>query len=139
MDTIERHKEAVRTYIRALGTGDVDEFASVLTDDFVAIICGRSVISGPMSREDVLAFIKQVPTISPDGCNLEILSLSAEDDRVACESEGHIVLSNGAEYNNMYIHLFRFRDGKIREVKEYMDTELAVNVYLPVMGAAMEA
>jgi len=139
MGNIERHKDAVRTYIKALGVGDVDLFASVLTDDFAAIICGRSIISGPMTRDEVLAFVKEVPTISPDGINLEILSLTAEDDRVACESEGHVVLRNGAEYNNMYIHLFRFRDGKIREVKEYMDTDLACNVYLPVMGAALEA
>ncbi|MFJ8001296.1 nuclear transport factor 2 family protein [Streptomyces sp. NPDC096310] len=134
----EVDKDIARTYIKALGRGDAELCRSLLTDDFVAIISGRSSISGPMTRDQVLDFFAEVPKIAKDGIPLEILSLTAEDDRVACESEGHVTLNDGAEYNNMYLHLFRFRDGKICQLKEYMDTELACQVYLPVWLAAQE-
>jgi ketosteroid isomerase-like protein len=133
MSNTEAHKDAVRTYFKAMGDGDVDSFRSVITDDYVAVISGQSKISGTLTYDQVLAFVGGVPKMTTGGFNFDILSLTAEDDRVVSESQGHSTLSNGAEYDNQYIHLFRFRDGKIREVKEYMDTTLAENVLLPVI------
>ncbi|CAI7979683.1 Nuclear transport factor 2 family protein [Frankia sp. Hr75.2] len=129
----EAHKDAVRTYFKAMGAGEVDLFRSVITDDYVAIVCGKSKISGTLTYDQVLAFVGGVPQMTKNGFNFEIASLTAEDDRVVSESTGKSTLSNGAEYNNQYTHLFRFRDGKIREVKEYMDTTLAEKVLLPVI------
>jgi uncharacterized protein len=84
-------------------------------------------------RDQVVAFVGAVPQMTKDGIRFEVLSLTAEDDRVACESEGQSTLSTGVEYNNHYIHLLRFRDGKICEVREYMDTQLAETALLPLM------
>lgn len=131
--TNEAHKDAVRTYFKAMGAGDVDLFRSVISDDYVAIISGQSNISGTLTYDQVLAFVGGVPKMTKGGFNFDIVSLTAEDDRVASESNGQSTLSNDAEYNNQYIHLFRFRDGKIREVREYMDTTLAEKVLLPVI------
>ncbi|XVQ14948.1 nuclear transport factor 2 family protein [Spirillospora sp. CA-255316] len=128
------HKEVVKTYFEAMGAGDVELFASTLTEDYRAVIAGFSKMSGTMDRDEVLAFVGDVPSMTKSGISFEIRCLTAEEDRVACESQGSSVMANGVEYNNQYIHLFRFRDGRIRQVTEYMDTQLAEKVLLPLSG-----
>ncbi|MEU1275462.1 nuclear transport factor 2 family protein [Streptomyces sp. NPDC005799] len=128
------HKEVVKTYFKAMGAGDVELFKSTITEDYRAVIAGYSKISGTMDRDAVLAFVEGVPSMTRSGISFEIRCLTAEEDRVASESLGRSVMVNGAEYNNQYIHLFRFHDGRIRQVTEYMDTQLAEKTLLPLMS-----
>ena len=51
----------------------------------------------------------------------------AEDDLVAVEVSGRVNTKSGEPYNNSYCYIFRVADGKIQEVKEYLDTQLAVS------------
>jgi ketosteroid isomerase-like protein len=53
---------------------------------------------------------------------LDVLGLTAEEDRVAMEAESHVLNPNGRLYNNFYHYLFRVRDGQITLFKEYQDT-----------------
>ena len=48
-----------------------------------------------------------------------------EGDFVALQGHGQARTKTGLDYNNTYCLVFRFRDGKIAEVTEYLDTELA--------------
>jgi uncharacterized protein len=132
----EAHKKVARDYFRALGSGDVDLFKSTISDDYFAQVSGYCKLSGRHDRDQVLAFVASVPEVTKSGINFEIKSITAEEDRVACETQGRSVMANGAEYNNDYLHLFRFRDGKIYQVTEYMDTKLAEDVLLPQAGEA---
>jgi ketosteroid isomerase-like protein len=54
--------------------------------------------------------------------------ITAEDDRVAVEAESFATHVSGKPYNNKYHFLMRYRDGKLLEFKEYMDTELVTDV-----------
>ena len=54
--------------------------------------------------------------------------MTAEGDRVAVEAESRGVHASGLPYNNYYHFLFRFRDGELVRLTEYMDTELATDV-----------
>ncbi len=51
----------------------------------------------------------------------------AEDDLVVAEVSGRVTTKSGKPYNNSYCYIFRLADGKIQEVKEYLDTQLAVS------------
>jgi ketosteroid isomerase-like protein len=54
---------------------------------------------------------------------MEVLGLTAEEDRVAMEAESHVLNPvNGRLYNNLYHYLFRVKDGQITLFKEYQDT-----------------
>jgi ketosteroid isomerase-like protein len=52
----------------------------------------------------------------------------AEDDHVVVQARGANTTRGGAPYNNSYCFVFRIEDGKLKEVTEYMDTELATAV-----------
>jgi ketosteroid isomerase-like protein len=49
----------------------------------------------------------------------------ADGDFVAVEARGDNVTKAGVPYCNTYCFVFRLEDGKLKEVTEYQDTELA--------------
>jgi ketosteroid isomerase-like protein len=59
----------------------------------------------------------------------------ADEDYVAVEAHGRSTTREGIPYNNKYCFVFRVAGGKLREVTEYMDTELAVKV----LGSAAQS
>ncbi len=58
------------------------------------------------------------------------LAFTAEGERVAVETESYSEMNNGKVYNNLYHFVFVVRDGKIHEVKEFLDTEHTRAVFL---------
>jgi ketosteroid isomerase-like protein len=55
----------------------------------------------------------------------------AEDDCVVVECRGRVTTTSGKPYNNTYCWVCRIADGKIRELTEYMDTELVATALAP--------
>ena len=45
-------------------------------------------------------------------------------DRLACQVEGYATTTAGQPYQNHYMFLLQFSDGKITRIAEYMDTRL---------------
>ena len=56
-------------------------------------------------------------------------NLIADGEFVAMQSRGKSTAKNGKSYNNTYCHVFRINNGKIRELTEYLDTELVTSVF----------
>src|SRR5712692_4281675 len=48
----------------------------------------------------------------------------AEDDHVAVEARGRATTKDGRPYNNTYCLICRMAGGKVKELTEYVDTEL---------------
>jgi ketosteroid isomerase-like protein len=48
---------------------------------------------------------------------------------VAVEAESFATHVSGKPYSNKYLFLMRFRNGKLIEMTEYLDTELAGKVF----------
>jgi len=53
-----------------------------------------------------------------------VRSFIAEGDYVVVESRGQNATLDGRAYNNRYCWVCRIDAGKLREIREYMDTEL---------------
>jgi ketosteroid isomerase-like protein len=63
-----------------------------------------------------------------------------EDDYVVVEARGNNTTKAGKPYNNHYCFVARLGDGKLREITEYMDTELVTSVLGdPAMSGAPAA
>jgi ketosteroid isomerase-like protein len=48
----------------------------------------------------------------------------AEDDMVVIECRGKVTTKSGKPYNQTYCYVCRVTDGKMRELTEYLDTEV---------------
>jgi uncharacterized protein len=66
--------------------------------------------------------------VFPQGIRFTIQAMTAEGERVAVEAESEGMHVSGRLYSNQYHFLFRFREGKVVEFKEYMDTERVTDI-----------
>jgi uncharacterized protein len=130
----EAHKQTVVRFLNALGSGDAATMDQLLTDDAAVVTPGTASICGTRNRDVIMMLTRDTfPKVTKAGITFKVINLTAESDRVACEAEGYSTMTNGKAYNNTYHFLFTFRDGKIRSIKEYLDTKLAEDVLGPYL------
>jgi hypothetical protein len=99
-----------------------------MADDFRWIITGSSCWSRtydgkqavlnelfPILRARIADRVRTVP-----------LRFIADGEHVVVEARGNNVTRTGLPYNNAYCLVYTVREGKLAEVSEYMDSELAV-------------
>jgi uncharacterized protein len=125
------NKEMIRTMFAELGKGNADAFLGAMSDDVKFMLIGNTKFSGAFNGKQELVAKVLAPlsaalegglTITPD-------NLIADGEFVAMQSRGKSTAKNGKPYNNTYCHVFRVTNGKIREITEYLDTELVTSVF----------
>jgi uncharacterized protein len=67
-------------------------------------------------------------TLDPSS-RIEVRRIHADGDSVVVEHTGRNQLPDGRRYDNNYCWVFRFHNGLIQEVREYMDTQLVTETF----------
>jgi ketosteroid isomerase-like protein len=96
----------------------------LLAEDLSWWIIGDIKSSGIKDKRTILIGIKLLHRIY-QGFAFTLHDFTAEGARVAVTAESHGIHKSGKIYHNHYHFLFKLRDGKIREVREYFDTKHA--------------
>lgn len=128
MNDIETNKQLTLDLIRAIERGDADYIAGAYADDGRLHTMGKTLISGVYEPEQIRQFAGGVLESFPEGISYTIHHMTAEEDRVAVEATGEGMHVSGKPYVNQYHFLFTWRDGKLLELKEYLDTEEVTDV-----------
>jgi len=118
----ETNKEVVREFMRRFSAGDAAGLLDMLAEDATWWVAGNFALSGTRSKKEFAELLTQVAAATTEGIRLTPKAFTAEGDRVAVETESYARHVNGKLYNNQYHFLFEIRDGKIRAVREYLDT-----------------
>ena len=118
----ETNKGVVREFMRRFSAGDAAGLLDMLAEDATWWVAGNFALSGTRSKKEFAELLTQVGGATTEGIRLTPKAFTAEGDRVAVETESHARHVNGKVYNNQYHFLFEIRDGKIRAVREYLDT-----------------
>jgi len=125
------NKQFISNMFAELSKGNADAFLGALTDDVRFTIIGTTKYSGTFKgKQDLItrllaplsAQVEGGMTITPD-------NLIADGDFVAMQARGKALSKNGQRYDNTYCHVFRFANGKVQEVTEYLDTELITTAF----------
>lgn len=132
---MQNNKAVVEQFLSALGSGNSEAIAKLITEDVAAICTGTSVLSMTRTYTDIVGTVGMLKAVTQNGISFKILEMTAEADRVSCEAEGTSTLVNGVPYNNQYHFLFYIRDGKVYKLKEYIDTKLADATLGALQGA----
>jgi ketosteroid isomerase-like protein len=74
--------------------------------------------------------------LMPEGLKFNIVSITADGDRVAVEWQGRATLADGKPYHNNYVMVFVIKDGKIKQLNEYFDTLLVDDVMWPLISGS---
>ncbi len=137
---IEQNKQVVLTFIDAMGRGDAAAAAPCLNDDAYTLAKGFGKFAGVRQRDTILATIDAFSKLMPGGMEPDIVSVTAEGDRVVVEFEGNGTLYTGEPYANEYCMVFTLREGKISQVNEYFCTILADEKLWPLVeGMQLES
>ncbi|MBJ6763338.1 nuclear transport factor 2 family protein [Myxococcaceae bacterium JPH2] len=122
------NKRMMQAAFVELAKGNGQPFVETLSDDIVWTIAGHS----PWSRswrgkhEVMNGLIRPLFARFAETYTNEALQFIAEDDRVVIECRGKVQTKSGHRYDNHYCYVCRFENGKLSELTEYMDTELAM-------------
>ena len=120
--SIERNKQVVAEFWRAVSSDRLDQAMGSLADDATWWVFGRLPLSGTYSKAEFKGLLAKLLAVFPQGITVTPKVMTAEADRVAVEAESHGIDVAGKVYNNFYHFQFVFRDDKIVAVREYMDT-----------------
>jgi ketosteroid isomerase-like protein len=124
-------KEAALNVWKAFGSRDPAAIRAAFTPDgrwiappgnATAIAAGADAES-VASVDGIIAFItgEAYPKLFRD-VKVDFLKVIAEGDTVMIENIYRARLPNGRDYANRYCWVFEVRDGKVAEMREYMDT-----------------
>ena len=130
MSTTE-NKQLVLGFFDDIGKGNIQGALDRMVEDLRFTLIGTTRFSGVCkSRKEFVDHI-----LAPLGAQLEGLltfttvNVVAEGDFVVVQSHGHSSTRTGVAYDNTYCHVFLVVGGKIREVTEYLDTELVTRAF----------
>lgn len=121
--------EIVEAFYTALAELDLERFEALHHPDVVYNVSGDTVISG---RYDSFAALKAALPLIFDALDFarfrfaskwQIMNEGPDGITAIMEAEGFAL--NGQRYDQRYVHIFTFRDGKIASVHEFFDTQLA--------------
>ena len=121
------NKQIIQQAFDGLARADARAFVDAMAEDFTWIIEGQSRWSG--RYEGKAAFQNElVPALFANFAGEyrnHADEIIAEGDRVVVLARGEAKTVRGEDYDNSYCFVIRMRDGKMIELREYMDTALA--------------
>ena len=125
-----QNKERMRSLFEATARGEWRPFGEALAEDVRYTLMGRNSWSRTYAgrREVTHELWIPITKLFPQPNRLRALRFVAEGDVVVVEAKGDATTHTGARYDNDYCMIFTLRDGKITEIREYMDTELTTSV-----------
>jgi uncharacterized protein len=126
-------KDICRQLFERFTAGDVDGVLSLLADDVVWTIPGKresNPVAGDYDKERLRGLFTRMQAALENGLTMTVTGMVAEDDRVAAEVESSGDLRNGRQYRQRYHFLMVVRDGRIATVREYLDTQHVMDVWV---------
>lgn len=123
----DTNKQAARAFFASLTAGDLPD--DLLAPGFTAWTTTRGEVSGAAYQGGV----RMLGTLFNGGLHYSIVSLTAEDDRVAVEVRAQGMLNNGEEFANIYMFLLKIRHGRISSVAEHFNPQPVTDKIMPLL------
>ena len=122
--TAEQNKELATRTLTSLLKGDVDATLANMSDEISWVVPGNLPVSGlKKGKAAVAGFVKGVKQGFPGGLVPEMRKVHADGDTVIVELTNRGKAHNGKDYENEYCFIFEIEGGKIRRMREYVDTQ----------------
>jgi uncharacterized protein len=121
------NKQLLQHVFSELSKGNPRPFAESLADDVRWTIIGTTEWSKTFDGKQAVL----TELLGPLSANFDepirvtAHRFIAEDDFVVVEGRGQATTRAGKAYNNTYCWVYRIADGKVQEMTEYLDTQLA--------------
>ena len=120
------NKQLMKGIFAELSQGNSQPFLDALGDDVRWTISGSSKWSRTFEGKQAVLTQLMAPLFAlfADRYKAVASRIIADADYVVVEAKGSVTTKTGKPYNNSYCWIFRIEGGKVREITEYLDTEL---------------
>jgi uncharacterized protein len=121
-----QNKHVLEQAFAELALGNGKPFVDLMADDFCWTVPGSNRWSGTYRGKRAVQNELLAPLFARFAGRYtnRASRLIAEDDFVVVECRGQVTTKSGIPYNNTYCYVCRLADGRLKELTEYMDTEL---------------
>ncbi len=125
--SVEANKQLVTSTWGAFVKGDIKAAFANMSDEVSWLIPGNlSNLSGlRKGKPAILDFARSAAKTFPNGLETHINRVYGDGDTVILELTNRGKLASGKDYENEYCFVFEVEGGKIRRVREYVDTQKA--------------
>jgi hypothetical protein len=126
MTQVTTNKQLLQTAFAEMAKGNTKPFVDTWADDFCWTCTGTTRWSRTYrGKQSVLNDLFKPLYAKFEGrYSSNAQRFVAEDDIVVVECRGDVMMKSGKRYANTYCFVCRFEGGKMRELTEYLDTEL---------------
>jgi ketosteroid isomerase-like protein len=130
---MSENKRLVEHIFAELAKGNGRPFADTMADDFTWTIKGRTAWSRTYRGKAAVRSELLDPLFAQfaDQYTNTARRIIADGDHVVVEAEGKVTTKGGKRYDNAYCFVLRLADGRLRELTEYLDTELVTAALEP--------
>jgi uncharacterized protein len=121
------NKQLLRHVYAEISKGNVQPLLDRLADDVEWTIIGSTALSGTSrgKQEVIDKLLKPIRARLADGpIVFQPERFIAEGEYVVMQAQGRATALSGKPYNNTYCIVCRIVDGKVKEMIDYVDTEL---------------
>jgi len=130
----ETNRALVTAAMEALAGGDSRPFYDLWADDVVwrpmaGGVWGKVLHGKRAARDELFVPLRRQYATTYTNTPERIF---ADGDFVIVEARGAVMLKSGKPYNNAYCFVIHMKDGRMTEVREYMDNALAVATLEPL-------
>jgi|SRR5882724_3444026 len=124
------NKELLRAIYSKLANGDGSLFVEHLDDDVIMRVTGRNSWSQTFNGKEALIrnLYGYVRSLTQEPRTVTPVRVIADDDHVVVEARGEMLRKDGVRYENEYCLVFKLANGKIVEMREYLDSALCERV-----------
>jgi uncharacterized protein len=128
VDEKDRNKALAPQFMEANDRNDALALAEMYAEDGTHTVMGTTPISGTYTKQQMLAAAGAIFAPFPKGKPAKVVGIVAEGDTVAVEIDSPALHESGAMYHQQIHWVLKFRDGKLVQTKEYLDTQLVIDV-----------
>lgn len=118
----QANKKIVTDFLEKFSAGDHAAALEMMAEDGTWWVAGSMPISGTKTKAEFQQLLGGVGEMIDGPLTISPYAMTAEGKRVAVEATSSAEHVNGKSYRNEYHFLFVVKNGKISEVKEYLDT-----------------
>jgi ketosteroid isomerase-like protein len=120
------NKKLMQDIFAAIAAGNRAKFVDSLADDVTMRVTGKNSWSQTFKGKAALLrdLYGYLNTLLADGRRTVAHRFIADGDHVVVEARGEMTTKAGVRYDNEYCLVYRLENGKIVEIREYLDSAL---------------
>lgn len=126
------HKQIIKNNFEQLAKGNGEPLLQSLADSVQWTIIGTTVLSKTFNGKQAVIDQLLIPfrdALVDGHIHIRVNNLLADGDYVVAQGQGEAMTKRGVPYNNTYCWVYKFADGKISALTEYLDTELVTRAF----------